>query len=154
MLLSRLSVAASRTSALSSVRRGSTATVAEQMVNCTFVLVKQKKRVTVAGMVGWSLLETAQHHNLPVHGAAAENGWNYTTFGEGPGSVEDHVVVAKDFADVVGPPTFEEEDLLTMLDPENYQPTSRLAACIKLTKDMEGITVLVPDTNPDLTRYH
>ena len=30
-------------------------------------------------------------------------------------------------------------------------PRSRLAACIKLTKEMDGITVLVPETNQDLT---
>ena len=46
-------------------------------VNCTFVLVKQKKRVTVAGMEGWSLLDTAQHHNLPINGVKAENAWEY-----------------------------------------------------------------------------
>ena len=30
---------------------------------------------------------------------------------------------------------------------------SRLATCIKLTKDLDGITVIVPDTNPDLSNY-
>ena len=31
--------------------------------------------------------------------------------------------------------------------------SSRLATCIKLTKDLDGITVIVPDTNPDLSNY-
>ena len=89
------------------------------------MLVKQNKRVTVAGMEGWSLLYTAQHHKLPVNGIEAENGWNYlgNTFGEGPNSIEDHVVVAQDFADVVGPMTPEEHDLLSVLDADNMQPT-------------------------------
>ena len=30
---------------------------------------------------------------------------------------------------------------------------SRLASCITLTKEMDGITVLVPETNQDLTNY-
>ena len=30
-------------------------------------------------------------------------------------------------------------------------PRSRLASCITLTKEMDGITVLVPETNQDLT---
>ena len=30
-------------------------------------------------------------------------------------------------------------------------PRSRLASCITLSKEMDGITVLVPDTNQDLT---
>jgi hypothetical protein len=30
---------------------------------------------------------------------------------------------------------------------------SRLATCIKLTKELDGIQVIVPDTNPDLSNY-
>ena len=48
-------------------------------VSCTFILAKQKQRVTVPGMVGWSLLETAQHHNLPIPGEPADEKWDYET---------------------------------------------------------------------------
>ena len=35
--------------------------------------------------------------------------------------------------------------------PGRVCPRSRLASCITLTKEMDGITVIVPDTNQDLT---
>ena len=72
------------------------------------------------------------------------------TFGEGPGSIEDHVVVAKEFYALTGPPGEQEGTLLRVSEP-NATETSRLAACIKLTKEMDGLTVLVPETNADLT---
>ena len=31
--------------------------------------------------------------------------------------------------------------------------SSRLATCITLTKELDGITVIVPDTKPDFTNY-
>jgi len=124
-------------------------------VNVTLILQKKKQRVTVPGMVGWTLLETAEHHNLPAFGTACAAGapWDYNTFGEGPNSVEDHVVVSKDYYEVTGPPFDQELDLLLTHEGPNYQETSRLAACIKLTKEMDGMTVLVPETNVDFTKY-
>jgi hypothetical protein len=73
--------------------------------------------------VGWTLLETAQHHSLPVGGCKAEDNWDPIngTFGEGPGSLEDHVVLAREFFDMVGPPVLDEQ---TLLESEpNAQPT-------------------------------
>ena len=40
-----------------------------------------------------------------------------------------------------------------MSSPGALVRSSRLATCIKLTKDLDGITVIVPDTNPDLSNY-
>ena len=119
-------------------------------ISCTFVLQKQKQRVTVPARVGWTLLQTAKHHKLPVNGTTADGSWDYITFGEGPGSIEDHVVVAKEFYALTGPPGEQEGTLLRVSEP-NATETSRLAACIKLTKEMDGLTVLVPETNADLT---
>ena len=81
-------------------------------VKCTFILAKQKQKVTVPGMVGWTLLDTAKHHNLPVNGIAADSPWDYYTFGEGPASVEDHVVVAQEFWEACLPVSYQEQDLL------------------------------------------
>ena len=81
-------------------------------VKCTFILAKQKQKVTVPGMVGWTLLDTAKHHNLPVNGIAADSPWDYYTFGEGPASVEDHVVVAQEFWEACLPVGYQEQDLL------------------------------------------
>ena len=147
-------------------------------MNCTFILQKQKTKVTVPGKVGWTLLETAQHHNLPVHGCAADPNWDVVkgTHGEGPASLEDHVVVAREYFEKIGPPVHDEWQLI-QFEP-NKTPTSappapplhpprgvactahtpfpalrssRLAACITLTKDLDGITVVVPATNVHMT---
>ncbi len=45
-------------------------------------MAKQKQKVTVNGMVGWSLLQTAHHHGLLTHCEHGENPWDYVTFGE------------------------------------------------------------------------
>ena len=129
------------------------ATVAEHTISCTFILQKQNKRVTVPGMVGWSLLETAQHHRLPLEGERADAPWDYNTLGEGPGSVTDHVVLDPQSYEKVGPPGDQEYELLESGDGENMTPTSRLAACIMLTKEMDGLTAMVPETNATMKGY-
>lgn len=126
--------------------------VSDNTVMCTFILSKQKQKVTVPGMVGWTLLETAQHHGLPIPGTTADEKWDYSTFGEGPASAEDHVVVQREFFEKLEPMGYQECNVLDEVD-ENITGTSRLASCIKLTKDLDGITVFFPDTNPDLTNY-
>lgn len=138
--------------AVGTTRGLASATVAENTVKCTFIFDKMKKRVTVPGMVGWSLLATAQHHGLPLRGSRKDNDWDYVNLGEGPGSVEDHVILPQADFERVGPPTWQEESLLKASEP-NMQPTSRLAACITLTKEMDGLTAFVPSTNADLTNY-
>ena len=116
-------------------------------------MAKKKQKVTVPGMVGWSLLETAQHHGLLMQCCHADEAWDYTTFGEGPMSAEDHVVVSREYFDKTGPVGYQERNVLNMEVPEDVTPTSRLATCVILTKELDGITVIVPDTNPDLTNY-
>ena len=90
-------------------------------VQCTFILAKQKQRVTVPAMTGWTLLETAKHHNLPLHGTPSDVPWDYVTFGEGPNSIEDHVVVTKEYFDKTGPIGWQEREL--METEEHSQPT-------------------------------
>ena len=121
---------------------------------CTFIMAKQKQKVTVPGLVGWTLLEAAQHHGLLTHCVKADNPWDYSTFGEGPAAAEDHVVVSRDYFDKISDPMgYQEKNVLASEVPEDLTPTSRLATCITLTKELDGITVIVPDTNPDLTHY-
>ena len=122
-------------------------------MHCTFFFEKEKKTVTVPARVGWTLLQTAEHHQLPLQGEEADDVWDYKTLGEGPNSTEDHVVIhPKDF-DVVGPPLWQEAELLETLEFANVRPTSRLAAMVKLTPEMDGLTVLVPATNLDMSQY-
>jgi hypothetical protein len=68
-------------------------------------------------------------------------------------SAEDHVVVSREYFDKTGPVGYQERNVLNMEVPEDVTPTSRLATCVILTKELDGITVIVPDTNPDLTNY-
>lgn len=200
-------------------------------------MAKQKQKVTVPGLVGWTLLDTAKHHGLLTHCTHADSPWDYNTFGEGPMSAEDHVVVSRDFFDKTGPMGYQEKNVLKDEVPDDVQPTcaasplaprprpsplgvegtlarhvpwspyaplprqpspspaqrgigsreprpaspspfsspspapspspspaltslppspsrsSRLASCVTLTKELDGIIVIVPDTNPDLTNY-
>ena len=78
-------------------------------------------------MVGWSLLETAHHHELPINGIPADEKWDYTTFGDGPASAEDHVVVQREFFDKLEPMGWQECNTLTDVE-ENITGTSRLAS--------------------------
>ena len=59
------------------------------------------------------------------------------------------MVVAKEFYALTGPPGEQEGTLLRVSEP-NATETSRPAA-YQLTKEMDGLTVLVPETNADLT---
>lgn len=126
--------------------------VSDHSVSCSFILAKQKQKVTVKGMIGWSLLKTAQHHGLPIPGVLADDKWDYITYGEGPASAEDHVVVERKYYDMLEPMSFQECNVLEEVE-ENITGTSRLASMIVLTKELDGITVMLPDTNPDLTNY-
>ena len=48
---------------------------------CSFIMAKQKQKVTVPGMAGWTLLETAKHHGLLSHCTHADGKWDYYDFG-------------------------------------------------------------------------
>ncbi len=116
-------------------------------------MAKAKQKVTVPGLVGWTLLQTAQHHGLLEHCTPADNAWDYQTFGEGPASAEDHVVVSREFFERLPPAGYQERNVLNAEVHDHMTPTSRLATCITLTKELDGIQVIVPDSNPDLTNY-
>ena len=120
---------------------------------CTFIMTKAKQKVTVPGMIGWSLLDTAKHHGLLTHCMHTDGEWDYTEFGEGPASAEDHVVVENSFFAKLPKMGYQESNILQSEVFEHLTPTSRLATCITLTKELDGIQVIVPDTNPDLTDY-
>ena len=91
-------------------------------ISCTFIMAKQKQKVTVPGMVGWTLLETAQHHGLLTHCSHADSPWDYSTFGEGPMSAEDHVVVERSFYDKTLPMGYQEKNVLKEVS-EDVTPT-------------------------------
>lgn len=130
--------------------------VNDDKLSVTFIMAKAKQKVTVPAMAGWTLLEAAQHHGLLEHCTHADPAWDYATFGEGPASAEDHVVVERKYFDIIqetSPLGYMEKNVLDSEVFEDLTPTSRLATCIKLTKALDGMSVIVPDTNPDTTNY-
>ena len=116
-------------------------------------MAKAKQKVTIPGLVGWTLQETAKHHGLLSHCPPGGDLWDYNSFGEGPMSAEDHIVVSKDYFEKLPPASWMEMNILNSEVHDFLTPTSRLATMVTLTKDLDGITVIVPDTNPDLSNH-
>lgn len=119
-------------------------------MNCTFIK-PNGKRTTVPGRVGWSLLKTAQHHDVGLEGWEASPSWS-EDYGDGPATAADHVVVAKEWFDKLAPMYPEEEKMLGYV--EHVTETSRLAAVIKLSKELDGITVYIPPENMSFKGYN
>ena len=72
--------------------------------------------------------------------------WMEPTFGEGPTSGYDHVVLAGKGADQVIRQNYaEQQQLEDHWDWDEIYDGSRLASVVQLTKDMDGMTVYVPD---------
>ena len=81
---------------------------------------------------GHSLLEVAHNHGLNIEGAC-----------EGVCACSTcHVIVKGEWFDKLTESTDEEEDMLDQAF--GLQPTSRLGCQIKMTKELNGITVDVP----------
>lgn len=76
--------------------------------------------------------------------------WIEPTFGEGPTSGYDHVVLAGKGADTVTRMTpVEQEQLEDFWDFDEVFSGSRLASTVTLTKAMDGMVVYVPDRLAD-----
>ena len=67
-------------------------------------------------------MSAAQHHKLPLNGTPSDVPWDYITFGEGPNSIEDHIVVTQEYFDKTGPVGWQEREMLDK-DEKNAQPT-------------------------------
>jgi len=72
--------------------------------------------------------------------------WMEPTFGEGPTSGYDHVVLTGRGADKVQRLNYtEQQQLDDYWDWDEIYENSRLASVVTLTKDMDGMVVYVPD---------
>ena len=72
--------------------------------------------------------------------------WMEPTFGEGPTSGYDHVILAgKGVDQVIRPSYAEKEQLDDHWEWDEIFDGSRLASVVTLTKDMDGMVVYVPD---------
>ncbi len=83
--------------------------------------------------VGTTVLEAAHNNNIDLEGAC-EGSLACSTC---------HVVVDKNFYDLLNEPSEDEEDMLDLAF--GLTPTSRLGCQIVMTKELDGLTLIVPD---------
>ena len=88
---------------------------------------------------GISVLEVAHNNNINLEGAC-EGSLACSTC---------HVVVDKKFYDRLSPPSEDEEDMLDLAF--GLTPTSRLGCQIIMTKELDGLTLIVPDETRNIS---
>ncbi len=89
--------------------------------------------------VGSSVLEVAHNNNINLEGAC-EGSLACSTC---------HVIVDKKFYDKLNPPSEDEEDMLDLAF--GLTPTSRLGCQIIMTKELDGLTLIVPDETRNIS---
>ena len=81
----------------------------------------------------------------PVEAVRSDT-WTEPLYGEGPTSGYDHILLVGKGAETARPMTHVEKKVLTQYwDEEEIFPESRLATEVSITKEMDGMTVYVPD---------
>ncbi|MEW2545288.1 2Fe-2S iron-sulfur cluster-binding protein [Streptomyces sp. NPDC047002] len=93
---------------------------------------------TVDATVGESVMAAAVKNGVP--GIVAECGGNCSC-------ATCHVYVGQGFAPLVGQPGDMEEDLLDMAVADRRE-TSRLSCQIRVTEELDGLTVEIPPEQP------
>ncbi|GFH49497.1 hypothetical protein CTEN210_05973 [Chaetoceros tenuissimus] len=146
------------TRALSSAVAESSATagppsVFDSIVKLNFVDPSGARR-TIPAYVGKSLYETCDVNGIDL-GPASVGGaveavrsdtWTEPLYGEGPSTGYDHVLLVGNGADTAAPITPHEKSALgDYWDEDEIFPESRLACMVTVTKEMDGMTVYVPD---------
>lgn len=102
-----------------------------ETVKIIFVCKGEKKEFQVP--VGTTVLEAAHNNDIDLEGAC-EGSLACSTC---------HVVVDKEFYDKLESPSEDEEDMLDLAF--GLTPTSRLGCQIVMSKDLDGLTLIVPD---------
>ena len=102
-----------------------------ETVKIIFICKGEKKEFQVP--VGTTVLEAAHNNNIDLEGAC-EGSLACSTC---------HVVVEKDFYEMLKEPSEDEEDMLDLAF--GLTPTSRLGCQIIMTKELDGLTLTVPD---------
>ncbi len=100
-------------------------------VKIIFITKGEAKEFAVP--VGTTVLEAAHNNDINLEGAC-EGSLACSTC---------HVVVDKKFYDKLAAPTEDEEDMLDLAF--GLTPTSRLGCQIIMTKELDGLTLVVPD---------
>jgi 2Fe-2S ferredoxin len=102
------------------------------MPKMTFVSPDGKERKEVDAPIGLSVLEIAHLHDVDVEGAC-EGSLACSTC---------HVIVDPEWYDKLEEPTEEEEDMLDLAFGLTH--TSRLGCQIRMTEELDGLTVTLP----------
>jgi len=102
-----------------------------QSVKIIFIVKGEKKEFQVP--LGTTVLEAAHNNNIDLEGAC-EGSLACSTC---------HVVVEKNFYDMLETPSEDEEDMLDLAF--GLTPTSRLGCQITMTQELDGLTLVVPD---------
>ena len=102
-----------------------------ETVKIIFITKGEKKEFIVP--VGTTVLEAAHNNDIELEGAC-EGSLACSTC---------HVIVNKDFYSKLEEPTEDEEDMLDLAF--GLSPTSRLGCQIIMTKELDGLTLVVPD---------
>ncbi len=102
-----------------------------ETVKIIFINKGEKQEFSVP--VGTTVLEAAHNNNIDLEGAC-EGSLACSTC---------HVVVDKEFYDLLSEPSEDEEDMLDLAF--GLTPTSRLGCQIVMTKELDGLTLIVPD---------
>ena len=108
------------------------------MPKMTFVSADGKIRKEVEAPLGLSVLEIAHRNDIDLEGAC-EGSLACSTC---------HVVVAPDWYDKLEEPTEEEEDMLDLAFALTH--TSRLGCQIKITEELDGLTVTLPSATRNM----
>lgn len=108
-----------------------------ETVKIIFIDKGEKKEFQVP--VGTTVLEAAHNNNINLEGAC-EGSLACSTC---------HVIVDKNFYDLLSEPSEDEEDMLDLAF--GLTPTSRLGCQITMTKDLDGLTLVVPDETRNIS---
>lgn len=100
-------------------------------VEVTFIYDDQRR--IVEGEVGETLLELAERNDIPLDGNC----------GGACACGKCHVLVDEEFINEIPEPTEDEEDVLDRVF--DVQKNSRLGCQIKLTEELEGLLVVIPE---------
>lgn len=107
------------------------------MPSVTFISPDGTKK-TVDAALGLSVLEIAHHHDIDIEGAC-EGSLACSTC---------HVIVDKEWFEVLSPATEDEEDMLDLAFGLTH--TSRLGCQIIMTEELDGLTVTLPSSTRNM----
>ena len=108
-----------------------------ESVKIIFIDKGEKKEFKVP--VGTSVLEAAHNNDIDLEGAC-EGSLACSTC---------HVIVDKEFYSKLPNPSEDEEDMLDLAF--GLTPTSRLGCQIILTKELDGLTLIVPEETRNIS---